>query len=64
MIKYPYLINLSIIINMLLYSCPIIGSFNFSSLIIKPYNMTSYGYITNLTGYSFLYSLYLSSLFL
>ena len=33
-IKYPYLINLFIIINILLYSCPIIGSFNFSSLII------------------------------
>ena len=64
MIKYPYLINLSIITNILLYSYPVIGSFNFSSLIIKSYNMTSYSYIANLIGYSFLYSLYLFGLFL
>ena len=64
MIKYPYLVNLSIIINMLLYSYSIIGSFDFSNLIIKFYNMTFYGYIANLTSYSFLYGLYLFSLFL
>ena len=57
--KYPYLMNLSIIINMLLYSCPVIGSFNFSNFTIKSYNMTSYGLLTNLTSYNNLYSLYL-----
>ena len=42
-IKYLYLVNLSTIINIILYSCPIIGSFNFNSLTIKSYNITSYG---------------------
>ena len=49
---------------MLSYSCPVIGSFDFGSLTIKSYNMTSYGCVTNLTGYSFPYSLCLLSLFL
>ena len=49
---------------MLLCSYSIIGSFNFSNLTIKFYNITFYSYITNLTSYSFLYSLYLFSLFL
>ena len=49
---------------MLLYSYPTIGSFNFGNLTIKSYNMTSYGYIINLTSYSFLYGLYLLNLFL
>ena len=61
--KYPHLVNLSIIINMLSYFCPVIGSFDFGSLTIKSYNITSYSYIVNLTSYSFLYSLYLLSLF-
>ena len=61
LIKYPYLVNLSIIINMLLYSCLVIGSFNFSNFIIKSYNMTSYGLLANLTSYNNLYSLYLFS---
>ena len=62
--KYPYLINLSIIINILSYSCFVIGSFNFSNFIIKSYNITSYGLLTNLTSYNNLYSLYLLSFFL
>ena len=63
-IKYPYLVNLSTIINILLYSCPIIGSFNFSNFIIKSHNITSYGLLTSLTNYNNLYSLYLLNLFL
>ena len=62
--KYPYLVNLSTIINMLLYSCPVIGSFNFSNFTIKSYNMTFYGLLANLTSYNNLYNLYLLSLFL
>ena len=62
--KYPYLVNLSIIINIISCSCFVIGSFNFSSLTIKSYNITSHGYIANLTSYSFLYSLCLFGLFL
>ena len=61
--KYPYLVNLSTIINMLLYSYLVIGSFNFSNFTIKSYNMTSYGLLANLTGCNNLYSLYLLSLF-
>ena len=37
--KYFYLVNLSIIINIISYSCPMIGSFNFSNLTIKSYNI-------------------------
>ena len=48
---------------MLLYSYLVIGFFNFSSLTIKSYNITFYSCVVNLTGYSFLYSLYLFSLF-
>ena len=61
--KYPHFVNLFIIINILLYSYPIIGSFNFNSLTIKSYNIIFYNYIINLTNYSFLYSLYLFSFF-
>ena len=50
-IKYPYLVNLSIIINIMSCFWPVIGSFDFSNFIIKFYNITSYGLITNLTGY-------------
>ena len=63
-IKYPYLVNLSIIINILLYFYPIIRSFNFSNFIIKSYNITSYSLLINLTSYNNLYSLCLLSLFL
>ena len=61
--KYPYLVNLSTIINMLLYSYLVIGSFNFSNFIIKSHNITSYGLLINLTSYNNLYSLCLLSLF-
>ena len=63
-IKYFYLVNLFIIINILLYFCPIIGSFNFSNFTIKSYNITFYGLLTNLTNYNNPYSLYLLGLFL
>ena len=63
-IKYPYLVNLSTIINILLYSYLVIGFFNFSSLTIKSYNITFYSLLTNLTSYNNPYSLYLLSLFL
>ena len=63
-IKYPYLVNLFIIINMLLYSYLVIESFNFGNLTIESYTIIFYNYITNLTSYNFLYGLYLFSLFL
>ena len=50
--------------NILLYSYSVIGSFNFGSLTIKSYTITSYSRVVNLTSYSFPYSLYLLSLFL
>ena len=53
--------NLSTIINILLYSNLVIGSFNFSNFTIKSYNITSYSLLTNLTNYNNLYSLYLLS---
>ena len=62
--KYPYLVNLSIITNMLSYSYSVIGSFDFGNFTIKSYNITSYGLLANLTSYSNLYGLYLLSLFL
>ena len=39
-------------------------SVDFSSLIIKSYNITFYGLLSVLTSYSSLYSLYLLNLFL
>ena len=48
---------------MLSYFYPIIKSFNLGNLTIKFYNITFYSRVTNLTSYSFLYSLYLFSLF-
>ena len=39
-IKYPYLVNLFVIINILLCFCPIINFFNLGNLIIKSYNIT------------------------
>ena len=56
--KYPYLVNLFIIINILSYSCPVIESFNFGNFTIKSHNITSYGLLANLTNYNNLYSLY------
>ena len=49
-IKYPYLVNLSTIINMLLYSYLVIGFFDFGNFTIKSYNITSYSLVTSLTG--------------
>ena len=51
------------IINMLSYSYSVIGSFDFSNLTIKSYNMTFYSRVTNLISCSFLCGLYLFSLF-
>ena len=48
----------------MLYTYPITRSINFSSLIIKSHNITSYSLFSILTSYSSLYSLYLSNLFL
>ena len=55
--KYPYLVNLFIIINMLLYSYLIIGSFNFSNFTIKSHDITFYSLFTNLTSCSNPYGL-------
>ena len=62
-IKYPHLMNLSTIINILSYSYPVIGSFNFSNFTIKSHDITSYGLLANLTNYNNVYGLYLLSLF-
>ena len=61
--KYPYLVNLSIIINILSYFYPVIGSFNFGNFTIKSHNITFYGLLINLTNYNNPYSLYLLNLF-
>ena len=63
-IKYPYLVNLSIITSIMLYTYPITRSFNFSNFIIKSYNITSYSLLSIFTSYSSLYSLYLLNLLL
>ena len=63
-IKYPYLVNLSIMTNTISYIYPITRSVDFSSLIIKSYIITFYGLLSVLTGYSSPYSLYLLNLFL
>src|SRR6266702_2491828 len=63
-IKYPHLVNLSTITNILLYSCPVTGSFDFGNLIIKSYDMTSHSPFGILTGCNFPYGLYLADLFL
>ena len=62
--KYPYLVNLSTITNMLLYSYSVIGSFNFSNFTIKSHNITFYSLLTNLTSYNNPYNLCLLGLFL
>ena len=62
--KYPYFVNLFIIINIVLCSCFITKSFDFNNLIIKSHNMTFYSPFSVLTGWSFLYSLCLENLFL
>ena len=63
-IKYPHLVTLSIMTNILSYSYPVTGFFNFNNLTIKSYKMTSYGLLGVLTSYNIPYSLYLASLFL
>src|SRR6266704_4038919 len=63
-IKYPHLVALSTMTNILLYSCPVTGSFDFNSFIIKSHEMTSYGLLGVSTGYNIPYSLYLADLFL
>src|SRR6266576_6966976 len=62
-IKYPYLVNLFIITSIVLYIYPITRFFNFSSFIIKSYNITSYSLLNISTSYSSLYGLYLLNLF-
>src|SRR6266702_3138206 len=62
--KYPHLVNLSIITRIVLYTCPVTGSFDFNNFIIKSYNITSYGLLGVSTSCSFLYGLYLVNLFL
>ena len=49
-IKYPYLVNLFIIINIMLCFQPVIESFNFNNFTTKFYNITSYSLVTNLTS--------------
>ena len=63
-IKYPHFVYLSTTTNIILYSTPVVGSFNLGNFIIKSYNIISYSLVAILTGCSFLYSLYLVSLFL
>jgi hypothetical protein len=63
-IKYPHLVNLSTITSILSCSYPITRSFDFNSLTIKSHDITFYGYVANLTSYSFLCGLYLFILFL
>ena len=63
-IKYPYLVNLSIITSIALYTYPMTRSINFSNLIIKSHDTTSYSLPSVLTSRISLYSLYLLNLFL
>ena len=49
-IKYPHFINLFIMTNTALCSCPVTGSFDFGNLIIKSHNMTSYNLFSVLTS--------------
>src|SRR6266568_1646839 len=63
-IKYPHLVVLSTITNILSYSCPVTGSFDFGNFTIKSHEMTSYGLLGVFTSYNIPYSLYLASLFL
>src|SRR6266702_3251455 len=63
-IKYPHLVALSTMTNILLYSYPMTGSFDFNSFTIKSHEMTSYVLLNVLTSYNIPYSLYLASLFL
>src|SRR6266567_8570388 len=63
-IKYPYLVNLSIMTRIVLCIYLVIGFFDFSNFIMKSYNITSYGLSSVSNGCSFLYSLCLLNLFL
>ena len=49
-IKYPYLVNLSIITKIVSCSWPVIGSFNFGNFTIKSHNIISYGLFANFTS--------------
>jgi len=62
-IKYPHLVNLSIMTNTVLCFCSVIGFFDFNSLVIKSHNMTFHSPLSVLTGCNFLYSLYFKNLF-
>src|SRR6266702_7576305 len=63
-IKYPHFVALSTITNILLYSYPMTGSFDFNNFIIKSYKITFYSLLNILTNYNILYSLYFTNLFL
>ena len=63
-IKYPHLVNLSIITRIILYTYPITRSLDFNNFTIKSYNITSYSLLSVFTSYSSLYNLYLLNLFL
>src|SRR6266576_2410837 len=62
--KYPHLVNLSIMTRIVLYTCPVTRSFDFNNFTIKSHNITSYDLLGVSTGYSSLYSLCLLNLFL
>src|SRR6266700_2722209 len=62
--KYPYLVNLSIMTRIASYICPITKSFDFSNFIMKSYDITFYGLSGVSTGCSSLYGLCLLNLFL
>ncbi len=62
--KYPYLVNLSIMTSIVLYTCSITRSFDFSNFTIKSYNITSYSLLSVSISCSSLYSLCLLNLFL
>ena len=49
--------------SIILCSYPIIKSFNFSSLTLKSYKISSHGLVASLANYRFLYSLYFINLF-
>ena len=61
-LKYLYLLNLSTITNILLYSIFISRFYNFDSLTIKSIIINIYIILGTSSGYSSLYSLYLECL--
>ena len=62
--KYPYLVNLSIITRIVLYTYLITRSLDFGNFIIKSYNITFYSLFGVSTSCSSLYGVYLLNLFL